>query len=527
MSAWQDIFSLESWEILTGVRAVTNREQKEVYIQAKMPVGKGADICAEYINEITKLLTQYHDIPKTDIKLFVTRINLLQQIELLTEKYINARGDEFQHKKGKKLNSVYAAKSVPQIISATPVGEPIPKSSSTSTVRSPRRTAHHVDESKSRIIPDGVRRKSVADLLDFENAGLGSMDQWIESLHKRAKKKTAHLEKLAQSPLVQINKDMLMTMATVKHQDGKLYPGVILEKLDMYHRESEFDPEKVHDDNFISDRPMDKAYNEWVKSGSSSTTPFFLWLEQHSITTSHKVIDKKYEQINVVEYDLKHALVVEIKNCNLMSNEKNSMDDDLDEFTSASSSDEDQKENSDHYVLMAQKQCPIENEQSCEFPLNTAATITGEFSNCNKIFFKMGSTAYIWDINDENKFITHPHLAKKYHHSSLVKGENVRCSGMWLVENGQIKYIDNASGHYRCSPMRFFKLVKHLEQKGLVNEKTEICEVTKKDEKGTMKLNQYYQWVMSYISDLKKLKQDDQLTEDEMFAIKNMSSNRF
>ncbi|HHF7383394.1 TPA: hypothetical protein ACPSKF_003959, partial [Legionella anisa] len=100
--------------------------------------------------------------------------------------------------------------------------------------------------------------------------------------------------------------------------------------------------------------------------------------------------------------------------------------------------------------------------------------------------FKMGtaygSTAFVWCKDNENQFLTHPHQAGKFHHSSLSTGKSVRCAGMWVVNNGIITHISNSSGHYRPSSLSFYLLIKFLESKQVINANTRVADLRKPDE---------------------------------------------
>lgn len=74
----------------------------------------------------------------------------------------------------------------------------------------------------------------------------------------------------------------------------------------------------------------------------------------------------------------------------------------------------------------------------------------------------------------DDSFITHQHIAGKYHHSSLSKGKKVKCAGLWIVEDGVVQLINNSSGHFKPSSLNFYKLIRYLMEKKVVNEKTRI-----------------------------------------------------
>jgi hypothetical protein len=331
---------------------------------------------------------------------------------------------------------------------------------------SPRRSAAHHDEYKGHVgnlVKNFVRNP----LHQYEGVGLGPMDQWIESLNKRAKKKSEHLDALNQEVVNEhiLSRKELIERVNARHQNGKIYPGALLEKMDLMHRESEFDPHLMQGQEYASHIAMNEAYHEWLHGDDE--TPFFLWLEGHSITTAHDVFDPDYKKVNRVRYHLKHAFSVEIVDGKLPTER----------------------------LLMARKQHQdgrVDNQSVLFTTQNTIAEKEGVF---HKMHSKIGSTAFIWDSNDKHKFISHPHSAGKYHHSSLTGGEGVGCAGMWLVEKGKVKYISNASGHYRNSPDKFHELVMFLYEKGVLDKDVEICEISLRTEtKAHQSLDEYFGW---------------------------------
>lgn len=65
---------------------------------------------------------------------------------------------------------------------------------------------------------------------------------------------------------------------------------------------------------------------------------------------------------------------------------------------------------------------------------------------------RKGYVAYV--ITLDGRLIVHEHVnvgksKYAYRHSTLVGGEPVLCSGLMIIKNGKIEYIDNNSGHYK------------------------------------------------------------------------------
>lgn len=430
MSKWQDIFSFDTWERLIGAKPAKQENYRgltsDTLIQATLPDDAMA---LSLIEEMGALIKKYHDISKTDLTHFDERIILLDEIKNLAEAYIKLRGNDFLPKQGQKLN----------------------------------RPSHAVN--------------CKLELSHYKDIGLGHIDQWIQSLFNRAQKKMDSLvfmrDWLNDNP--QVDRDSLISQ-TVKttHVDGKLYPGVLLEKLDPYHRQVEFDSPQMGRRDYKDNKeiPLNYAFNDWMTSASD--TPYFLWLEDHPTSTRHKIIDHDYQRVSQVEYDLKDLVTVHIK--------QNNTNEDPEEVPATFS----------NLVLMATKK----SEPDQEFCLDSKE-ILKNYTGCWKPFTPRGSIAFVWDKQDKNKFYTHPHKAGEFHHSSLTKGEDIRCAGMWVVEAGKITNINNSSGHYRNSSLQFFKLISFLYEKGLVDDNTVVTDFHKGDAWKNLKLQNYLAKAMS------------------------------
>src|SRR5688572_1789040 len=105
MSQWQEIFSVDTWEILTGkkmVKVVGYKSESLNYIKADIPADLG-DTGHTLLDTIYELIKFYHQIDKTNLSFFEKRIDLLKQIEAATQGYIDYRGTDLQSKKNKKI----------------------------------------------------------------------------------------------------------------------------------------------------------------------------------------------------------------------------------------------------------------------------------------------------------------------------------------------------------------------------------------------------------------------------------------
>lgn len=273
-----------------------------------------------------------------------------------------------------------------------------------------------------------------------------TIDYWVSSLQKKANNKILYLDKLneflAHAKLHHIDREKMIEHLKIRNDDNtplrlKLFSGTYLEKIDPLHRQFEFNMKGLANKK----SGMNQAFIDWVQSNEN--TPFFLWLEGHDILKINRVIANT-EKIALIEYDLKDAHLVSIK------------------------------ENQNNCVLVSKSK----NRDDQESVLNTR--------NLKNYSFKMGtaysSVAFVWSKDNENQFITHPHEAGKYHHSSLTSGRSVRCAGMWIVKDGIVTHISNSSGHYRPSSLSFYLLIKFLQNKNLINENTKVADLRKPEE---------------------------------------------
>lgn len=274
----------------------------------------------------------------------------------------------------------------------------------------------------------------------------GSIDYWIISLKKKANSKLHYLNKLedflTKAKSHHIHRKEMIEHLKVRNQSNtssrlKLFSGTYLEKIDPVHRQFEFNM------NHLPNKKsgLNAAFLDWIKS--EDPTPFFLWLESHEVLTQNTVVYKKYK-INLINYELQTAHIATFKNLDgqnvLVSKQKNS-DAEAEPFNSR-------------------------QMKNYTFKMGTA----------------FGSTAFVWSMDNENEFITHPHQEGKFHHSSLSSGKSVRCAGMWAVSYGIITHISNSSGHYRPSSLSFYLLIKFLESKEVINSNTKVADLRKGNE---------------------------------------------
>lgn len=333
------------------------------------------------IMEITDAITKYHQIEKKKVENIITRKEMLNHIENLCERYVTEYGDDL-----------------------------LPKSKG--------------------------KRKELDDNIGY----------WILSLQKKSNYKFHYLSKLesflATAKPHHINRNEMIEHLKIRNQSNtpsrlKLFSGTYLEKIDPLHRQFEFNMNQLPNKKF----GINGAFLDWIKS--EDTTPFFLWLENHSVLTQNKVLEEKHE-INLIDYNLEAVHIATFKNID-----------------------------GQNYMVSKPKNSDEEPEK-----LNSRLMKNYTF----KMGASYGSTAFIWCMDNENQFITHPHQEGRFHHSSLDSGKSVRCAGMWVVNNGIVTHISNSSGHYRPSSLSFYLLIKFLESKEVINNNTKVADLRKQNQ---------------------------------------------
>ena len=300
-----------------------------------------------------------------------------------------------------------------------------------------------------------------------------SIDPWVDSLSRRAEKKSQYLDELqkhyANTDAKYIKKNNLLgslderekkrkarTEQTDRSQFLPLAGGTFMEKLDPLHRPFEFNIDDIKNNNLADKTPMSHAFIQWANENKKNknnkqarSPPFFLWLENHPILTSSKISDSWSNafktKVTSVSYDPVSALHVTVA--------------------------PDAKLGS---VLVGRKK-----NEAVSTTLNT-------WDMSTELILKpgspLGATAFIWDKDDKNLFITDVHEAGKHHHSSLKAGAKVRSAGMWLVEDGKISIINNNSGHYKPTSLAFYQLIKHLQELNVLSENVLINDLRRPSE---------------------------------------------
>ena len=86
---------------------------------------------------------------------------------------------------------------------------------------------------------------------------------------------------------------------------------------------------------------------------------------------------------------------------------------------------------------------------------------------------RSGYAIFVFDQN-QNLYLSFKAKQGKIHHSSLLAGIPILCAGEMQIFQGQLKYINNRSGHYQPPPKTLKSLLKFLEQKGVDLKKVQI-----------------------------------------------------
>ncbi len=96
-------------------------------------------------------------------------------------------------------------------------------------------------------------------------------------------------------------------------------------------------------------------------------------------------------------------------------------------------------------------------DPACTKPLDTKNMVT-HFSGPGKAIFVMGRTGNLHVSS---------HSVGYRHHSSLLAGTNVAGAGELQVENGNLRWLSNKSGHYFPSAAHMVQILHQLQKKGV------------------------------------------------------------
>lgn len=77
-------------------------------------------------------------------------------------------------------------------------------------------------------------------------------------------------------------------------------------------------------------------------------------------------------------------------------------------------------------------------------------------------------------IDSAENIYVYKHSTGKVHHSTATAGRPVVCAGMIKLEEGQVVYVTDKSGHYRPTPRHMLAALRIMNKKGVVSEETKL-----------------------------------------------------
>jgi hypothetical protein len=279
-----------------------------------------------------------------------------------------------------------------------------------------------------------------------------SMDAYVWSIGRRAKRKADYIEKIQEFCLTGLSNPttMLKYLTDTSHihdQFQHLQVGCRMEEIDPYHRAFEM---HAAEDGMISEGqftkfPMNQAFGQWInalkdgdfiavdtKTLSVPAKPFFVWLEAQPLTTG---APGKF--LGPSGFTAKETKSVKYRGTVT----------DVGEWW--------------HWL------CPsngvvskVDFESLKTTPFNTNDG-KGKAQEPEK------SYAYVWERG--GTLLAGQHEVERVHHSSFMAGKSVRCAGMIAVNDaGKVTFVSNNSGHYRPTKAQLIDFVKWLNQRGVM-----------------------------------------------------------
>ena len=96
---------------------------------------------------------------------------------------------------------------------------------------------------------------------------------------------------------------------------------------------------------------------------------------------------------------------------------------------------------------------------------------TGHFEGKGEL--QPHTAAYVWTAC--GTLLAGEHVTHKFHHSSFVGGQAVRCAGMIRIDNGKVSQVSNDSGHYQPSEKQLRSFVDWLYQRKVFTNTAQVC----------------------------------------------------
>ena len=318
----------------------------------------------------------------------------------------------------------------------------------------------------------------------------------------------------AGSRFFQDPKALLEYLASPSHPVGELaqlQAACRFEQLDPAHRSFEFDFKKNTDEAFaVGDftSPMAWAFGEWLeiivsqpKYGGSKmlidgskfedintsrlATPFFLWLEKHPVIClpptqskpwNSKVADDFWkpdaygniegESVFYSEYGtsiVNNAIAKARYNRTIQEQQQPDPTGAYSEYLKTQTPVNSTK--GIHWLYASSDGAVVEMPLSKKIPKKMYKEVkrfdTGHFAGKGEN--QPHAAAYVWTAC--GTLLAGEHVTQKFHHSSFVGGQAVRCAGMIRIENGKVSQVSNDSGHYQPSENQLRSFVNWLYQR--------------------------------------------------------------
>lgn len=279
-----------------------------------------------------------------------------------------------------------------------------------------------------------------------------SADIWVGSIGRRASKKAAYLDLMAQWHASAKDKyktraqlSLFLRGLAANHVRGggdKLHavPYATIEKVDPLHRQTFVFLDPNDPTNVDAVNPLGRAFRDYL-AGRAASNPdratkadasFYEWLEYHPFCIGTPVLSAgaaNYKnQIKTVSYAGLDLGFVYAQPGGMV-------------YERVLSGDGTTK------------------------PLNTT-----DFGKSGK--GDPGAVAFVWD-GDQNLWL-HEHGSHGFVHASAKQGHKVRCAGMLNAVDGKLTRVSEESGHYAPAPENIYQFVDWLNNRGCLHPAADV-----------------------------------------------------
>jgi len=291
-----------------------------------------------------------------------------------------------------------------------------------------------------------------------------TLDYMVEKTRRRALRKADYIEKLVEH-VDQHDRgfttkrnlfNYLKSKAEVSFTSNFVGLGahVIMERVDPWHRpiENNIDADRQNPVGKAEGSEISVAFGRWA--AAQTDAPFFVWLEGHGICTgtyadqnlSEAIANGSIEQLGgTVKYGQSATLATAIENGRL-------------------------------YVYSMQADNTFQKTLFDTQDAKGASVKSDQLQRFGNHPYPV--YAYAW--SRDGVIFTNIHQTGQIHHSSLLSGKKVQCSGMIAVENGKIRSVDNNSGHYKPQFRHLKNFVRFLQASGVFASNARVREETAK-----------------------------------------------